>query len=177
MIIDAAYFILLAIAAYKGISKGFIVAVFSILGFVIGIAAALKLSATVAQKLAVHTDAAKWLPALSFVLVFVAFAFLVSLVGKLLQKTFETVMLGWANRLAGVALYMLLYSIIFSVFLFYVVQLHFIKGESLAASVVYPYLQPLAPKIINGVGSLVPWFKDMFLQLESFFENVSTKVS
>jgi membrane protein required for colicin V production len=89
--------------------------------------------------------------------------------GKLIQKTFESVMLGWANRVAGVLLYALLYSIIFSVFVFYAVQLHFIKIESLHASVTYPYLNPLGPKVIEGFGVLIPWFKNMFAELEHFF--------
>ncbi len=169
MFIDVAYLILIAVACYKGLRKGFIIAVFSVLGFIIGIAAALKLSAMVAVKLSVHTGTTKWLPALSFLLVFLAVAFLVSLVGKVIQKTFETVMLGWLNRLAGVVLFILLYSIIYSVFLFYAVQLHFIKSETINDSIVYSYLQPLAPKIINSVGSVVPWFENMFSQLENFF--------
>ena len=174
MFIDAAYMILIAIACFKGLRKGFIIAVFSVLGFIIGIAAALKLSAVVAGKLAVHTGAAKWLPAVSFLLVFIAFAFLVNLVGKIIQKTFETVMLGWINRLAGVAIFVLLYSIIYSVFLFYAVQLKFISAASTADSVVYPYLQPLAPKIIDSLGTVLPWFKNLFDQLEGFF-TINTK--
>ena len=169
MFIDVAYLILIVVACYKGLRKGFIIAVFSVLGFIIGIAAALKLSAIVAVKLSAHTGSAKWLPPLSFLLVFLAVAFLVSLAGKVIQKTFETVMLGWLNRLAGVVLFILLYSIIYSVFLFYAVQLHFIKSETLNNSIVYSYLQPLAPKIINSVGSIVPWFKNIFFQLENFF--------
>lgn len=169
MVIDVAYMILIAIACFKGLRKGFIIAVFSVLGFIIGIAAALKLSSIVALKLSVHTGTAKWLPAVSFLLVFIAVAFIVNFVGKIIQKTFETVMLGWINRLAGVALFILLYSIIYSVFLFYAVQLHFISAATTATSVVFPYLQPLAPKIINSLGTILPWFKNMFHQLEDFF--------
>lgn len=175
MFIDIAYLILIVIACYKGLRKGFIIAVFSVLGFIIGLAAALKLSAVVAVKLAAHTGAAKWLPAVSFLLVFLAIAFLISVVGKIIQKTFETVMLGWLNRLAGVVLYILLYSIIYSVFLFYAVQLHFINATTLGNSFIYPYLQPLAPKIINSISSIIPWFKNMFTELEQFFAGMSSK--
>jgi membrane protein required for colicin V production len=50
MFIDAVFFILMALACYKGYSKGFIIAIFSVLGFIVGLAAALKLSTTVAAK-------------------------------------------------------------------------------------------------------------------------------
>ncbi len=169
MFIDIVFVILIVLACYKGYSKGFIVALFSILGFIIGLAAALKLSTTVAAKIAEHTDLGKWLPALSFLLVFIATAFLVNIVGKVVQKTFETVMLGWANRIAGILLYATLYSIIVSIFIFYAVQLHFIKTETTNASVIYPYLQPIGPKVIEGFGAVIPWFKNMFAELEQFF--------
>ena len=86
-------------------------------------------------------------------------------------------MLGWLNKLGGILLYVLLYLFIFSVILFYAVQLHLIKEKTLTASVLYPYLQPLAPKIINGVGYILPFFKDMFAGLEAFFESISHKTS
>lgn len=177
MLIDVIFLILMALACWKGLRKGLIVAVFSIVGFIIGIAAALKLSTAVAAKLSTQVNGgAKWLPALSFLLVFIAVAFLINFCGKLIQKTFETVMLGWANRLAGAILYILLYTFIYSVFLFYAVQLNFIKIETTAASASFPYLIPLAPKVINGFGILIPWFKDMFEQLQHFFGGMSTKI-
>ena len=42
-------------------------------------------------------------------------------------------------------------------------------------SAVYPYLQPLAPSIINSISSFIPWFKNMFSQLEQFFAGISSK--
>ncbi len=175
MIIDAVFILLMALACRKGIRKGFIIAIFSVLGFIIGIAAALKLSAVVAMKLSAHTGNAKWLPAVSFLLVFIAVALIVNICGRLVQKTFEAVMLGWANRIAGVAVYALMYSIILSVFLFYAVQLKFISPETTQASFAYAWLQPLAPVVIEGFGKLIPVFKDMFSELEKFFAVYSAK--
>ncbi len=167
--IDIAFLILIGFAVFKGYSKGFIVAIFSVLGFIVGLAAALKLSTTVAAKLSEHTDIGKWLPALSFLLVFIGTAFLVRILGKVIQKTFETVMLGWANKVAGILLYALLYSIIFSIFIFYAVQLHFFNETATASSVCYPFLKILGPKVIEGFGIVIPWFKNMFAELEQFF--------
>jgi membrane protein required for colicin V production len=169
MIIDIVFMILIGLACFKGYSKGFIIAIFSVLGFIVGLAAALKLSTTAASLLSAHTNLGKWLPALSFLLVFMGTAFAVKMLGKVVQKTFETVMLGWANRIAGILLYALLYSIVFSIFLFYAAQLHLIKADTIAASSAYPYIQPLGPKVIEGFGVVIPWFKNMFTELESFF--------
>jgi membrane protein required for colicin V production len=169
MIIDIVFMILIGLACFKGYSKGFIIAIFSVLGFIVGLAAALKLSTTAASLLSAHTNLGKWLPALSFLLVFMGTAFAVKMLGKVVQKTFETVMLGWANRIAGILLYALLYSIVFSIFLFYAAQLHLIKADTIAASSAYPYIQLLGPKVIEGFGVVIPLFKNMFTELESFF--------
>ena len=51
MIIDIAFAIVMILAIFKGFSKGFIVGIFSLLAFIIGLAAALKLSVVVANYL------------------------------------------------------------------------------------------------------------------------------
>lgn len=170
MIIDILYLLCILLALIKGYSKGFIIALFSVLGFIVGLAAAMKLSAIAAGKITEHLpNAGKWLPAISFLLVFIAVVILVNLGAKLIQKSIELVLLGWVNRLAGIILYGLLYSIFISIFLFYAVQLHLVSTATVASSVVYPYIQPLAPAVINGIGKVIPIFRDLFGQLETFF--------
>ncbi len=170
MFIDIVFLILILLACVKGYSKGFIIALFSIVGFIAGLAAALKLSAYVAARLSgTFNTSGKWLPFISFLLVFIAVVLLVNLGAKLIQKSIEMVMLGWLNRIAGIILFALLYSIFFSIFLFYAVQLHIISNETIAASTAYPYLQPLGPAVINSLGTIIPIFKDMFTQLQEFF--------
>ncbi len=177
MMIDALFLILLALALFKGLRKGLVVALFSFIAFIAGLAAALKLSTVVAARLSEHTGSStRWLPLLSFILVFIAVALLVSLLGRVIQKTFETVMLGWANRIAGAVFYLLLYSIFYSIFLFYAVQLHLISDETIKASITYTYIQPLAPYIMNRLGNIIPFFKNMFYQLQQFFENGAGKI-
>lgn len=158
------------LACIKGYRKGFIIALFSVIAFIVGLAAAIKLSAVVAEMLSKNVSGAgKWLPAFSFLLVFIAVVFIINIGARLIQKTFEMAMLGWVNRIAGIALYVLLYSILLSIFLFYGVQLHFFNANTIASSQVYPYLQPLGPKVINSFGAIIPLFKDMFSSLEDFF--------
>ncbi|MEO6405300.1 MAG: CvpA family protein [Ferruginibacter sp.] len=177
MIIDAVFFLLLVLAVFKGFRKGLIVALFSFLAFIAGLAAALKLSTIVAGKLSSQTgSSARWLPVLSFILVFIVVALLVSLAGRLIQKTFETAMLGWANRIAGAVFYLLLYSIFYSIFLFYAVQLRLISDNTIKASLTYIYLQPLAPFIMNKLGDIIPFFKNMFEQLQQFFGSAAGKI-
>ena len=178
MLIDLIFALLMIFACIKGLSKGFILALFSIIAFIAGLAAALKLSALVANRIAAGSDiSGKWLPALSFILVFLVVVIIVNIGGRLLQKSFEIAMLGWLNRLGGALLFIILYSILYSVFLFYAVHLHLIKSDTIAASSIYQYIQPLGPMLINSIGKILPVFKDLFTQLSDFFGHVSNKVS
>jgi membrane protein required for colicin V production len=86
-------------------------------------------------------------------------------------------MLGWANRLAGILLYLFVYIVIFSVFLFYAVQLHLLQPEGLQASATYPYIQPLAPGLMNVSGDVFPLFKNLFAELQGFFGRFSAPAS
>lgn len=178
MIIDLIYAILLVVAIFKGLRRGFIVAIFSLLAFVVGLAAAMKLSTVVAQELDDSTNiSSKWLPFISFLLVFLVVVLLVRMVAKMLEKSVEFALLGWLNRLLGILLYVALYTTIFSILLFYAVQLNIIKQETILASLTYGFVEPWGPYAINGLGAVIPWFRDMFEQLKEFFSGVSQEVN
>src|SRR5262249_1187250 len=153
---------------------GFIIAIVSALAFVVGLAAALKLSATLAGYLKAHTTlSGRWLPVLAFVLVFIAVVLLVRWIGRLMEAAVGLTMVGWLNKLAGVLLYAAVYTIILSVVLFYIVQLRLVSGSTLASSITYPFIRPWGAVVIDGFGSLVPFFKGMFTQLEDFFDHLN----
>ena len=176
MIIDIAFFLTLVLAIFKGLSKGFILGIFSLLAFIIGLAAALKLSAVVAAYLQTNVvSASKWLPVLSFLLVFIVVILLVGLGARLIKKTIDFAMMGWLDRLGGMVLYIIIYTIIFSVILFFAEKLLILKPQVIASSIVYKYVVPWGPKVINNLGNIIPIFKGMFIQLESFFESVTKK--
>lgn len=176
MIIDIAFIFIMILAIFKGLRKGLILGIFSLLAFIIGLAAALKLSSEVAAYLQKNGVAAsRWLPVLSFLLVFIVVILLVGLGARLIKKTIDFAMLGWFDRLGGMVLYMIIYMIIFSVILFFAEKLLLLKPQVIATSVVYKYVVPWGPKVINNLGNIMPFFRDMFMQLEHFFENIPKK--
>ena len=176
MIIDLFFAVLMAIAIFKGYSKGVIMALLSFASFFVALIAATKLSSVVAGYISAETGSnGKWLPFLSFLLVFIAVAFLIRFVGRLLQKTIETVMLGWANRLSGILLYATIFSIIFSVILYYIEKMQLLPQDILEASFVYPFLRDLGPAVIEGIGKVLPFVKEAFNDLQHFFEKLAEK--
>ena len=176
MLIDVIVFILLVIAIVKGLRKGFLVAVFSFLAFLIGLAAAVKLSTAMADYIGDNvTISQRWLPFIAFIVVFIIVVLLVRLGAKLLQGAVQMIMLGWINRIGGVVFYILIYFFIFSILLFYGTQLGIIKPATAQSSHTYSFIEPLGPKIIDILGSVLPFFKDMFEELLQFFEMVGEK--
>ncbi len=94
---------------------------------------------------------------------------------RAVQGVGEVAMLGWLTRLGGVLFYALLYIFVFSIVLFYLTQTHFIKPEAAQASITYPYIEPLGPKVMDGLSAVVPLFKNMFAELETYFNGVFEK--
>jgi len=173
MLIDIIALILLVMAIFKGLSKGLIVALFSFLAFIIGLAAALKLSTAMAEYIGANVEVSqRWLPFLAFAVVFIIVVLLVRLGAKLLQGAVQMAMLGWVNRIGGVLFYVLIYYFIYSVLLFYATQLNLIKPATTDASVTYAYIAPFGPRTIEILGSIIPWFKNMFEELLHFFDAV-----
>jgi membrane protein required for colicin V production len=156
--------------------KGFIVAIFSLIASIVGLAAAVKLSTVAATFISSSvTISQRWLPVVAFMLVFILVVFLVRLGARALEGAVQLAMLGWLNKLGGFIFYALLYIFIFSLILFYGSETGFIKQDAINASNTYGYIQPLGPKVIGWLSAVIPIFKNMFTELEVFFENVSKK--
>ena len=137
MFIDAVFVLLLLFACINGYRKGLILASFSILAFIAGLAAAIKFSSIVAARLSANINSTgKWIPVLSFIAVFLIVALIINRAARLLQKSVEFILLGWINRVGGVILFALLYSIIFSVFLFYAHQLNLLNEKNINATLI-----------------------------------------
>lgn len=177
MIIDLTFLGMMVLAVFRGFQKGLIIAVFSLVAFIVGLAAAIKLSAVVAGYLKDSVNiSAQWLPVLSFLAVFIAVVLLIRMAAKLIEASVEMAMMGWVNKIGGALFYIVLYTILLSVALFFLVQLNIISEKTIKESVTFSYIQPWGPFVIDGIGKWIPVFKDLFTQLEDFFGNLSQKI-
>jgi membrane protein required for colicin V production len=177
MIIDIVFAILLVLALIRGFRQGLIVGLFSFIAIIIGLAAAIKLSAAVAMYIGKTVKISEqWLPLISFAVVFLIVILLVRLAAKAIQRTVEIGMMGWLNRLGGMIFFAAIYITVFSILLFYAEQMKLIRNETIQASVTYRFVQPWGPKAISSFGEVLPFFRNMFTQLEEFFGGVSGKM-
>jgi membrane protein required for colicin V production len=177
LIYDIIYLLVLVLAAWNGYRKGFVLGVFSLVAVIIGLAAAMKLSVVAADWLDDRVNIAKeWLPVISFLLVFFLVLLLVRLGAKAIEGAMRLAMMGWVNRVAGAILYVVLYTIVFSIVTFYLVQAGVISTGTISNSLTYEFVQPWGPRVINAFGDIIPWFRDMFAELTEFFGNTAKKV-
>lgn len=174
MIIDLVFVVVLLLALLHGYRRGLIVGVFSLVAIIVGLAAAIKLSAVVSAWLGKSVRISdQWLPIISFAVVFLAVVLLIRLGALALEKIVKTVMMGWVNRIGGMIFFAAIYFIVFSVVLFYLEKMGLIQPATTNKSVTYSFIQPWGPKVIDAFGNLLPIFQNMFHDLEEFFSKAS----
>jgi membrane protein required for colicin V production len=174
MLLDLIFLVFVLGAVFKGSQRGLIIAVFSFIACIVGLAAAIKLSAIVAGHLGgdTHIIPERWLPVLAFLLVFIGVAFLIGWLANLLSEAIDFTPFGWLNKLGGMAFYLVLYIAIFSILLFYGTRSHIIPPKVTASSKIYQHVKSLGPAIVNDFAMIFPFFRGMFIQLSAFFGNL-----
>ena len=178
MLLDLIFAVIIVLAVLKGYQRGLIVGLFSLIAVIIGLAAAIKLSTVVAGYIGKAVKVSdEWLPIISFAVVFLIIILLIRLGARAIEKAVEVALLGWVNKIGGIILFAAIYITVFSVLLFYAEQMKLLQPETINKSVTYSFVQPWGPKAIDGFGSIIPIFKNMFADLEQFFDGVATKIS
>lgn len=177
MVIDIITIALVIAFFIRGYMQGVIVALFSVIAFIIGIIAALKLSELLASYLfekGIVTSG--WAQLLSYIILFVGVVILVRLLAKAVETALEAVWMGWMNKLLGGIFYAFVNLVIISTFLWLGNVSRLIPAEQVAASVTYPYTVALAPWVAEQVGLLWPMSKEVFADLEMFFNNINAYI-
>lgn len=178
MFIDFLFCILMLMAVFKGLGKGLIVAIFSLIAFFIGLIAAMKLSASVAVWLQNKSGTqTTWMPFIAFVLVMAVVMLLIRFGANLIEKLLGFAMLGWLNKLGGVIFYIVMYIMFFSIVLFYAKSMGILTEETIQSSKTYEFIAPWGPRSIEAIGSVIPVFKGLFSQLENFFDHTAHQMN
>ena len=169
MIIDVIFLVLVSLACFQGRKKGLVRSLLSFIAVSIGIAAAMKLSSSVAGYLAeAGWENRIWLPFVSFMIVMAVVFLGVQWLGRILEKTAEVLLLGWINKLGGILIYLFIYCLLYSTMLHYGKQLHLIGEKTIAQSHFYPYIGPLSEDVFVWCGKLIPWLKTAVSEWEGY---------
>jgi membrane protein required for colicin V production len=145
MVIDLLFLGMMMMAVFNGARNGLIVALFSAVGWILGLIAAFKFSGVAADYLDDIIDvSSRTLSIISFIAVFALVILLINLGAKIIEKTVELTLMGWLNKLGGIFFYVLLYTLIFSVLIFFAEKTNLINEETASSSKVYQWVKPLA---------------------------------
>ncbi len=164
---------------FRGYSKGVIAAILSLVAAIVAWVAALKLSDVIAQKLFNNQaiTSAKWAPLLTHILIFVAVILIFRFLSRAVDKTLNAVSLSWANKLAGGVLYLGFAAFLFSITLGFLNKMNLLNTDTKNQSVVYPYFETISPKVVEWVGTAMPFVKDSYQQLNTLFDKINHSIS
>ena len=151
-------------ALYFGVKNGLVKQVVAFAVVYFGIRLSLQFATPVAEWVMEHLKIPEfWAKAISFILIFFAVALLLNLFGKLVEKIIKISLLGWLNKLLGVATTFCIFALLLSVVVYFVDSannlLDFIPKEKLEESRFYPALLDLSKEVF-------PHFKELFQQGE-----------
>lgn len=158
-LIDIIILILLAWGAFRGFTQGFILQVVTFIALIIGVWASISFSDNMSEFLTKNMDiTGKYLPVLSFVLIFILVIIIAHLIGMLLTRFIEITSLGWLNRIGGIAFGVLKMAFIVSVLL--TIQnrmkekIHIISEKQIQSSLLYKPVSNLAPAVFPHLKQL-----------------------
>ena len=176
MALDVTGLIIILLFFVRGYSRGLIVAAFSVIAILLGLLCALKLSQSFAAWLLEkgYTTSA-WAQLISYAVLFTGVVLAVRLIAKMLQKAVEGMMLGTVNKLAGGILYAFAGTLLWSSLLWIGGRMNLFSPELIAASRTYSWLSALAPWFFSVAGNLLPFAKNVFADLQHFFDAVGKK--
>lgn len=149
-------------ALVQGFRKGFISQIIAIISIILGAWLSFRFASEVSVWLAQYiTGSEQILKITAFALILTAVIIGLALLGKLLESTFELVMLGWLNKLLGAAFSLvkagLLIGLAIMVFCSLNNTFSLVSEEVLKESVLFPPLKDLAYTVFPYLKELLFW--------------------
>jgi membrane protein required for colicin V production len=162
-IIDIIIIVPLIIGAITGFRKGFIMEIVTLVALIIAVIAGFHFLHWGIEFLQEKFElSGKFLPFLSFILIFVGVVLLVNLLGKMLKKIIHMAFLGGIDRMAGAVIgglkWVFFLSLIIWAFQVFGLELPSHLQEK---SFLYSYLVGLAPAIVDLFGFVIPATSDL----------------
>ncbi|HRG09693.1 MAG TPA: CvpA family protein [Cyclobacteriaceae bacterium] len=163
---DLVIAIILAVGAFLGYKRGFLMELFFLVALVAGVLLGFRLMGWGVEVLAREFNAdTKVLPYLSFLIIFGLVLLLVLFIGNRIKNSLDKTFLGRVDAVAGALLGILKYAFSISIIIWIFESFKLDWLDSLAKdSVLYPWIASVAPSVASFFGDFLPFFKETFKQ-------------
>lgn len=154
--LDIVLLIFLAYGFIRGLIKGFVVEIAGLIALFAGILGAFKFSNSIAVFIQSYIDMnPKIVQVVSFLLLFIAIVYSISLLAKMLTKTLQIIALGFINRLVGGLFGLFKWILILSALLMAYQQIESVitlfPEKVLLESELYPLLSEIAAFLFDWI--------------------------
>lgn len=163
---DLVIAIILAVGAFLGYRRGFLMELFFLVALVAGVLLGFKLMGWGVELLTREFNAdTSVLPYLSFLIIFLLVLLLVLFIGNRVKNSLDKTFLGKIDAAAGAVLGVLKYAFSISIIIWIFESFKLDWLNSLAKdSVLYPWVAGVAPAVASFFGDFLPFFKETFKQ-------------
>ena len=163
--LDIIIAIILFLFGFKGLRKGLIIEVVTLLAFCAGIYGAMHFSDFTAAHMQDFMEIdPKYLNTIAFVLTFIILVVLVNLIGKLVSKWVKSMNLGFFDKLGGFLFGIIKGVLLCSVLLMVLNNfqlLGVVKPEVKEKSKLYPYIEQTVPYVYRGFDLVKDYAKEV----------------
>lgn len=162
-VVDIGLLVFILIGAYAGFKEGFLMELFSLLGILLGVLGGFKLMGWAMVLLSDRFNVdKKVLPYIAFAVVFIGIVIAVSLLGKMLKLSVDKSFLGRVDQVAGAVLGLIKTTFMLSVTIWILDALKVDLDRWGKNSFLYDYVAGFAPKTTEWIGTVIPFFRDIF---------------
>ncbi len=179
--LDIIIAIILFLFGFKGLCKGLIIEVVTLLAFCAGIYGAMHFSDFTAAHMQDFMEIdPKYLNTVAFVLTFIILVVLVNLIGKLVSKWVKSMNLGFFDKLGGFLFGIIKGVLLCSVLLMVLNNfqlLGVVKPEVKEKSKLYPYIEQTVPYVYRGFDLVKDYAKEVLPDEETEENAVDNNVS
>jgi membrane protein required for colicin V production len=173
--IDFILIIPILFGIYDGYKKGFLLVIISLLSFILGIVGAFKLIQVGIDYLIIYfPHMPKLVPFMSFTLIFFAISLGIYLLGLLIKKGLNfTVFAGQLDNVMGAMFGLCQWVFMLSILIWLIKQANFAIPLSVTkGSLVFSYLDTLAPTVVEKLHSILPFADHLFDSIKHIFKEL-----
>ncbi|MCU0349041.1 MAG: CvpA family protein [Saprospiraceae bacterium] len=176
MMIDILFLLVAGWGFYQGYSRGIIKTVFTAFSIVFGLMVAFKFTpaATRFLETAFHSDSPLNFIG-GFLLAFVLTMIIIRMLAQFLERLLQSANINIINQAAGGILLASLYTLVFSLLVWFGAQAHIITPENSKDSLTYEQLRAFPSKMKSVYKYIEPGFKDFWHESVRFIDRMGEK--